>query len=63
MIPHHSIAILTSQRAHTRDPRVRHIADGIIRARMQEIGEMVRRRPAFGTCRATGSAERRRPPE
>ncbi len=27
MIPHHSIAILTSERAHIRDPRVRQLAD------------------------------------
>lgn len=30
MIPHHSIAILTSGRAHISDPRVRKLADGII---------------------------------
>ena len=30
MIPHHSIAIMTSRRAHIRDPRVRELADGII---------------------------------
>lgn len=40
MIPHHSIAILTSERAHIRDPRVRRLADGIIRAQVKEIGEM-----------------------
>lgn len=40
MIPHHSIAIMTSERAHIRDPRVRHLADGIIRAQVKEIGEM-----------------------
>jgi uncharacterized protein (DUF305 family) len=33
MIPHHSIAILTSERAHIRDPRVRELADEIIEAR------------------------------
>jgi ABC-type uncharacterized transport system permease subunit len=32
MIPHHSIAVLTSSRAHIRDPRVRKLADGIIEA-------------------------------
>ncbi len=42
MIPHHSIAILTSERAHIRDPRVRDLADGIIRAQVREIGEMER---------------------
>src|SRR5215475_10622120 len=40
MIPHHSIAILTSERAHIRDPRVRKLADGIIDAQVREIGEM-----------------------
>ena len=40
MIPHHSIAILTSERAHIKDPRVRKLADGIIEAQVKEIGEM-----------------------
>lgn len=40
MIPHHSIAILTSSRAHIRDPRVRKLADGIIETQKREIGEM-----------------------
>lgn len=40
MIPHHSIAIMTSGRAHIRDPRVRKLADGIIEAQVREIGEM-----------------------
>lgn len=40
MIPHHSIAILTSERAHISDPRVRKLADGIIEAQKREIGEM-----------------------
>ena len=40
MIPHHSIAILTSERAHIIDPRVRKLADGIIEAQVREIGEM-----------------------
>lgn len=40
MIPHHSIAILTSGRAHIRDPRVRKLADGIIEAQVREIAEM-----------------------
>ena len=40
MIPHHSIAILTSERAHITDPRVRELADGIIEAQRREIGEM-----------------------
>lgn len=40
MIPHHSIAIMTSARAHIRDPRVRKLADGIIEAQVREIHEM-----------------------
>lgn len=40
MIPHHSIAILTSERARIRDPRVRKLADGIIATQKREIGEM-----------------------
>ena len=40
MIPHHSIALLTSERAHIRDPRVRRLADEIIEAQVREIGEM-----------------------
>ena len=40
MIPHHSIAILTSERAHISDPRVRDLADGIIETQRKEIAEM-----------------------
>ncbi len=40
MIPHHSIAILTSERAHISDPRVRELADGIIKAQREEIAQM-----------------------
>lgn len=40
MIPHHSIAILTSERAHISDPRVRKLADGIIETQRREIAEM-----------------------
>jgi uncharacterized protein (DUF305 family) len=40
MIPHHSIAILTSKRAGIEDPRVRKLADGIIEAQVREIREM-----------------------
>lgn len=40
MIPHHSIAVLTSSRAHITDPRVRKLADGIIEAQKREIAEM-----------------------
>jgi len=42
MIPHHSIAIMTSERARIRDPEVRRLADGIIDAQVREIGEMER---------------------
>jgi hypothetical protein len=40
MIPHHSIAILTSERATIEDPRVRRLADGIIESQRREIAEM-----------------------
>jgi len=40
MIPHHSIAILTSERANISDPRVRKLADDIISAQRREIDEM-----------------------
>ncbi len=40
MIPHHSIAILTSERARITDPRVRKLADEIIEAQRREIDEM-----------------------
>jgi len=40
MIPHHSIAIMTSERAKIRDPRVRKLADGILEAQVREIDEM-----------------------
>jgi Na+/proline symporter len=42
MIPHHSIAIMTSERAHIKDPEVRKLADGIIDAQVREITEMDR---------------------
>lgn len=42
MIPHHSIAIMTSDRAHIKDPEVRKLADGIIDAQIREIAEMDR---------------------
>lgn len=42
MIPHHSIAILTSSRARIADPRVRELADEIIVAQEREIAEMTR---------------------
>lgn len=42
MIPHHSIAILTSERASIEDPRVRELADQIIATQREEIAEMKR---------------------
>lgn len=42
MIPHHSIAVMTSERAHIRDPRVRQLADQIIEAQVREIAAMER---------------------
>ena len=40
MIPHHSIAIMTSERAGIEDVRVRELADNIIKAQRKEIKEM-----------------------
>ena len=40
MIPHHSIAILTSSRANISDPRVKDLANRIIEAQKKEIDEM-----------------------
>ena len=40
MIPHHSIAVLTSERAHIRDKRVQELANSIITAQRKEIAEM-----------------------
>ena len=40
MIPHHSIAILTSERAEISEPRVRRLADEIIESQRREIAEM-----------------------
>ena len=40
MIPHHSIAIMTSERAGIEDVRVRKLANDIIRAQRREIDEM-----------------------
>mgnify|MGYP000330165733 CR=1 FL=1 len=40
MIPHHSIAILTSERANITDVRVKKLADEIIKAQRREIKEM-----------------------
>ena len=40
MIPHHSIAILTSERADSKDPEVKKLAADIIKAQRKEIEEM-----------------------
>ena len=40
MIPHHSIAILTSERATIADPRARKLAGEIIQTQKREIAEM-----------------------
>jgi hypothetical protein len=40
MIPHHSIAILTSSRARIEDVRVRDLAERIVQAQRREIQEM-----------------------
>lgn len=40
MIPHHSIAVMTSERAQIKDARVRKLADEIIAAQRKEIAQM-----------------------
>ena len=40
MIPHHSIAVMTSSRAELSDPRVRALAQAIVEAQEREIAEM-----------------------
>ena len=40
MIPHHSIAILTSKRANLKDPEVKKLANDIIKAQEKEIEQM-----------------------
>lgn len=40
MIPHHSIAILTSERANISDPRAKKLASEIIQTQRREIAEM-----------------------
>ncbi len=66
MIPHHSIAILTSERARIEDPRVRELADDIIRAQRLEINEMewlIEDIRANGVARSDEEAEGRRVPD
>lgn len=40
LIPHHSIALLTSERADIKDPEVKKLANNIIEAQRKEIAEM-----------------------
>ncbi|MBT8486078.1 MAG: DUF305 domain-containing protein [Phycisphaerales bacterium] len=66
MIPHHSIAILTSERARIEDPRVRELADEIIEAQRREIKEMewlIRDIRENGVATTAEEAERRSVPE
>ena len=42
MVPHHSIAIMTSRRANISDPRVRELADEIAQTQVEEIAQMKR---------------------
>lgn len=62
MIPHHSIAILTSTRARIQDVRVRKLADEIIEAQRREIKEMewlIRDIRRNGVAATAGEAEAR----
>ena len=66
MIPHHSIAILTSERARIEDPRIRELADAIIEAQRREIEEMewlIEDIRANGVARTPAEADRRPVPE
>lgn len=66
MIPHHSIAILTSERANIDDHRVRELADGIIKAQRREIKEMewlISDIEQNGVARSKADADRRAVPK
>lgn len=66
MIPHHSIAILTSDRAEISDVRVRELADEIIAAQKREIEEMnwlITDIDENGTATTESEAARRPVPE
>lgn len=66
MIPHHSIAILTSKRARIEDVRVRKLADEIIEAQRQEIKAMewlIRDIRQNGVAATEGQAEARPVPK
>lgn len=66
MIPHHSIAILTSERADIEDLRVRELADEIIDAQRREIKEMewlIADIRAHGVARTPSQADSRPVPD
>ena len=66
MIPHHSIAILTSERADIDDVRARELADEIILAQRREISEMqwlIDDIEANGKATTKAEAEQRPVPE
>ncbi|ABI77154.1 conserved domain protein [Hyphomonas neptunium ATCC 15444] len=66
MIPHHSIAILTSERAGIEDVRVRELADRIIAAQRREIKEMdwlIRDISENGVVKTQAQARERQVPE
>lgn len=66
MIPHHSIAIMTSERAGIEDVRVRKLANDIIRAQRREIDEMrwlLKDIDANGIAATQDEAEARAAPE
>lgn len=66
MIPHHSIAIMTSERAGIEDVRVRKLANDIIRAQRREIDEMrwlLEDIEANGVAATQAEAEARAVPE
>ena len=66
MIPHHSIAILTSERSELRDHRVCELAEQIIVAQRREIAEMewlIRDIDENGRADTAAEAEQRAVPE
>lgn len=66
MIPHHSIAIMTSERAGIEDIRVRALANEIIEAQRREIREMdwlLADIAEYGPARTEAEAEARQVPE
>lgn len=66
MIPHHSIAVLTSERAEIEDLRVRELADEIIKAQRREIKVMdwlIADIAENGPARTTAEAQSRPLPE